>query len=80
VWIVGDPAKDAAKLHKDASYKDLGVVKEGREVFVNESSDYGNATSFVSVLSLPYVVERLAPQLAAAVDGKTDTKVEQPAS
>ncbi|QYX82420.1 iron-siderophore ABC transporter substrate-binding protein [Streptomyces akebiae] len=80
VWIVGDPVKDAAKLHKDASYKDLTVVKEGREVFVNESSDYGNATSFVSVLSLPYVVERLAPQLAAAVDGKTDTKVEQPAS
>ncbi|MDX3585496.1 iron-siderophore ABC transporter substrate-binding protein [Streptomyces europaeiscabiei] len=80
VWIVGDPVKDAAKLHKDASYKDLGVVKEGREVFVNETGDYGNATSFVSVLSLPYVVERLAPQLAAAVDGKTDTKVEQPAS
>lgn len=80
VWIVGDPVEDAAKLHKDASYKDLGVVKEGREVFVNESGDYGNATSFVSVLSLPYVVERLAPQLAAAVDGKTDTKVEQPAS
>ncbi|MDW8805971.1 iron-siderophore ABC transporter substrate-binding protein [Streptomyces scabiei] len=80
VWIVGDPAEDAAKLHKDASYKDLGVVEEGREVFVNESSDYGNATSFVSVLSLPYVVERLAPQLAAAVDGKADTKVEQPAS
>ncbi|MCC9708118.1 iron-siderophore ABC transporter substrate-binding protein [Streptomyces sp. MNU76] len=80
VWIVGDPAKDAAKLHKDASYKDLKVVKEGREVFVNESSDYGNATSFVSVLSLPYVVERLAPQLAAAVDGKADTEVEQPAS
>jgi iron complex transport system substrate-binding protein len=80
VWIVGDPVKDAAKLHKDASYKDLTVVKEGREVFVNETSDYGHATSFVSVLSLPYVVERLAPQLAAAVDGKTDTKVEQPAS
>lgn len=80
VWIVGDVTKDADKLHKDASYKDLNVVKEGREVFVNESSDYGNATSFVSVLSLPYVVERLVPQLAAAVDGKTDTKVEQPAS
>ncbi|WP_217179012.1 iron-siderophore ABC transporter substrate-binding protein [Streptomyces sp. AC495_CC817] len=80
VWIVGAPAKDAAKLHKDASYKDLKVVKEGREVFVNESSDYGNATSFVSALSLPYVIERLAPQLAAAVDGKADTKVEQPAS
>ncbi|MFJ7071666.1 iron-siderophore ABC transporter substrate-binding protein [Streptomyces sp. NPDC098781] len=80
VWIVGDVTKDADKLHKDASYKDLAVVKEGREVFVQETGDYGNATSFVSALSLPYVVERLVPQLAAAVDGKADTKVEQPAS
>jgi iron complex transport system substrate-binding protein len=80
VWIVGDVAKDTQKLHKDASYKDLEVVKEGREVFVDETSDFGHATSFVSVLSLPYVVERLAPQLAAAVDGSPATKVEQPAS
>jgi iron complex transport system substrate-binding protein len=80
VWIVGDVTKDAAKLHADASYKDLKVATQGREVFVHETSDYGNATSFVSALSLPYVVERLAPHLAAAVDGKADTKVEQPAS
>ncbi|MFD9975631.1 iron-siderophore ABC transporter substrate-binding protein [Streptomyces sp. NPDC059017] len=80
VWIVGDVAKDAQKLHGDASYKDLKVVKEGREVFVDETSDFGHATSFVSVLSLPYVVERLAPQLAAAVDGSPSTKVEQPTS
>ncbi|MFE7276684.1 iron-siderophore ABC transporter substrate-binding protein [Streptomyces sp. NPDC057623] len=79
VWIVADVAEDADKLHKDASYKDLGVVGEGREVFVDESSDYGNATSFISALSLPYVLDRLVPQLTAAVDGKTDTKVEQPA-
>ncbi|MFB8776779.1 iron-siderophore ABC transporter substrate-binding protein [Streptomyces broussonetiae] len=80
VWFVGDVAKDADKLHKDASYQDLGVVREGREVFVAESTDYGHASSFITVLSLPYVVERLVPQLSAAVDGKTDTKVEQPAS
>ncbi|MFD3442815.1 iron-siderophore ABC transporter substrate-binding protein [Streptomyces sp. NPDC058685] len=80
VWIVGDVAKDTAKLHKDASYGDLNVVKEGREVYIPETSDYGNATSFVSVLSLPYVMDRLVPQLAAAVDGKPATKVEQPAS
>ncbi|WP_180687597.1 iron-siderophore ABC transporter substrate-binding protein [Streptomyces gossypiisoli] len=79
VWQVGDVSKDADKLHKDASYKDLNVVKQGREVYVNETSDYGNALSMGTVLSLPYVVERLVPQLAAAVDGKTDTKVEQPA-
>lgn len=33
--------------------------------------------SFVSVLSLPYMLERLVPQLASAVDGDTATKVKQ---
>ncbi|MGW6462165.1 iron-siderophore ABC transporter substrate-binding protein [Streptomyces sp. NPDC055078] len=80
VWMVTDVAKDTAKLHKDASYGDLKVVKDGREVYVHESSDYGHAMSFGTVASLPFVVERLAPQLAAAVDGKPATKVAQPAS
>ncbi|MDH2428011.1 iron-siderophore ABC transporter substrate-binding protein [Sphaerisporangium sp. TRM90804] len=80
VWIVADPAADAAKLHADKVYGDLQVVKDGREVFVKETSDYGNALSFVSVLSLPYTVERLVPQLVAAVDGDPSTEVAQPAS
>jgi iron complex transport system substrate-binding protein len=80
VWQVGDVDEDAGKLHADGSFKDLKVVREGREVYVDESSDYGNALSMGTVLSLPYVVERLVPQLAAAVDGKTGTAVEQPAS
>ncbi|GGK87493.1 ABC transporter substrate-binding protein [Sphaerisporangium melleum] len=80
VWIVADPAADAAKLHKDKLYADLNVVKQGREVFVKETGDYGNAVSFVSVLSLPYTLDRLVPQLAAAVDGSTATEVTQPAS
>jgi iron complex transport system substrate-binding protein len=36
--------------------------------------------SLSTVLSIPYVLERMVPQLATAVDGKTSTKVEQPAS
>ncbi|MFS8202188.1 iron-siderophore ABC transporter substrate-binding protein [Streptomyces sp. CWNU-52B] len=80
VWIVTDRAKDEAKLHKNALYADLDVVKQGREVLVEESSDYGNSVSFVSVLSLPYMLERLVPQLAAAVDGDTATKVTEPTS
>jgi len=75
VWIVTDPAKDVAKLHANRAYADQKVVKEGREVFLNETGDYGNAISFVSVLSMPYVLDRLVPQLAAAVDGKADTPV-----
>ncbi|MFI1411299.1 iron-siderophore ABC transporter substrate-binding protein [Streptomyces sp. NPDC020707] len=80
VWIVGDRSKDEAKLHKNALYGDLDVVKQGREVYVEETSDYGNSVSFVSVLSLPYMLERLVPQLAAAVDGDTATKVTEPTS
>jgi iron complex transport system substrate-binding protein len=80
VWIVGDTTKDPAKLHMDSLYGGLKVAKQGREVFIKETSDYGNATSTNTVLSIPYVLDRLVPQLAAAVDGKTATKVEQPAS
>ncbi len=80
VWIVSDTTKDKAKLRKDPLYADLKVAKEDREVFVKETSDYGNSVSFVSVLSLPYMLERLVPQLSAAVDGKTATKVTEPTS
>ena len=80
VWLVGNPAKDEATLHADKLYGGLDVVKQGREVFVEDSSDFGNAVSFVSVLSLPYTLDRLVPQLAAAVDGDPATPVVAPAS
>jgi iron complex transport system substrate-binding protein len=80
VWTVAEVAKESAKLHQDPLYKDLGVVKEGREVFVGENTHYGVAFSFVTVLSLPYQIERLVPQLKAALDGDPATKVEQPSS
>lgn len=36
----------------------------------------GGATSFVSVLSLPFLLDGIVPMLAAAVDGNPETKVE----
>ncbi|MDR6977740.1 iron complex transport system substrate-binding protein [Streptomyces sp. 3330] len=80
VWILPDLTTAVAKLHGDKIYADLNVVKQGREVFVRETGDYGNAVSLSTVLSLPYVLDRLVPQLAAAVDGRTATEVKQPAS
>ena len=79
VWLVGNPAKDEATLHADKLYGGLEVVKQGREVFVKDSGDFGNAVSFVSVLSLPYTLDQLVPQLAAAVDGNPATPVVAPA-
>jgi ABC-type Fe3+-hydroxamate transport system substrate-binding protein len=73
VWF---PTKGGtAKLKADPLYKNLKVRTEGRDVFVEEDYDdqlYG-ATSFVSVLSLPIVLDKLVPKLAAAVDGNPVT-------
>jgi len=80
LWIAPDTTSSVRKLHADKIYGDLDVAKQGREVFVKETSDYGNAVSLSTVLSIPYVLDRLVPQLAAAVDGKPATKVENPAS
>jgi iron complex transport system substrate-binding protein len=50
-------------------YQTLPVHTEGREVFLNSYNDpLGGATSFVSVLSLPYLLDGLVPQLAGALD------------
>jgi iron complex transport system substrate-binding protein len=58
-------------------YASLKVHTEGREVFLNSYDDpLGGATSFVSVLSLPFLLDGLVPQLAAAVDGDPATLVE----
>jgi iron complex transport system substrate-binding protein len=80
VWSVADVGKDVPKLHADRLYADLDVVRQGREVAVGEDTPYGVAYSFVTALSLPYLLDRLVPQLKAAVDGDPGTKVEQPAS
>jgi iron complex transport system substrate-binding protein len=59
-------------------YSSLDVAREKREVFIGSSNQLLNdATFFVSVLSLPYVLETLVPRLAAAVDGDPNTSADQ---
>jgi iron complex transport system substrate-binding protein len=64
-----------AKLKNDPLLKNLAVSKQGRQVYIEENYDdplYG-AVSFVSVLSLPTVLDQLVPKLAAAADGNPGT-------
>ena len=75
IWLVAGIDTGRAILRKDPLYTKLDVTKEGRDVLVDEGSPYGSATSFISVLSLPYLLDRLVPQLAAAVDGDPKTPV-----
>ncbi|MFD8497065.1 ABC transporter substrate-binding protein [Amycolatopsis sp. NPDC059657] len=75
VWIVEGIEPGKALLGKDALYGGFKVAKEKREVFVDSPTDHGRALSFASVLSLPFVLDRLVPQLSAAVDGNPATEV-----
>jgi iron complex transport system substrate-binding protein len=73
---------------------DLGADEQVKQVFEETTSaaegrycdissadgDYYVAHSFVTPLSIPYVLERYVPQLAAAVGGDPSTEVPAPAA
>ena len=73
VWLVPDTTADARKVQADTLYAKLGVTREGRDVYLDDGEGVGGATSFISVLSLPYLIDELVPTLAAAVDGDPAT-------
>lgn len=58
-------------------YPTLPVHTEGREIHLSSFEDpLGGATSFVTPLSLPYLLDGIVPMLAAALDGDPDTVVD----
>jgi iron complex transport system substrate-binding protein len=73
LWLDADPDQEPLA---NALYQNLGVHQEGREVFLASYTDpLGAATSFVTPLSLPYLLDGLVPMLAAAIDGDPATPV-----
>jgi iron complex transport system substrate-binding protein len=77
VWLVDDYAKDRAKVQSDPLYAKLNVKTEGRDIYLANNEVEGSATSFVTVLSLPFLLGQLVPQMAAAVDGNPATEVQR---
>ena len=69
VWIVLDVERDRATFAADPLYSTLPVHTGGHDVYVANGSDVGSALNFQSVLSIPFLLDELAPQLAAAVPG-----------
>lgn len=65
VWQSGS-AEERAGIEADTLLAALPVVAQGRAVFA-EGADY-DALQFSSALSLPYLLDGLAPKLAAAAD------------
>jgi iron complex transport system substrate-binding protein len=75
VWLDGASVADLG----GPLYASLPVHTEGREVFVDSyGTALGGATSFVTVLSLPYLLDGLPPLLSLAVDGDPATVVPLP--
>ncbi|WP_430782493.1 ABC transporter substrate-binding protein [Actinoplanes sp. G11-F43] len=77
VWLVDKYDTEKAKIHGDPLYAKLKVKTEGRDIFLETGEQLSGATSFISALSLPYLVDNLVPQLAAAADGDPATVVER---
>lgn len=73
IWLDAEDAGE--KFSSNEIYNSLAVHTEGRDILLDsESPDaLGGATSFVTVLSLPFLLDGLVPQLAAAIDGDPTT-------
>ena len=59
-------------------FRRLDAVREDRVVYLDLEDQFSGALGYASPLSLPFLLDEAAPQLAAAVDGDPATKVEQP--
>lgn len=75
VVMVGD-FEGTGELQANPLYQGLDIVAQGRVVPGAEPVE--GALYWASVLSLPFAIERLAPMLAAALDGDPATPVVAP--
>ena len=71
IWIDGVAGEGPLD---EPVYQELSVHEQGREVLLASTGDLG-AASFVSVLSIPFLLDDLVPMLANAVDGDPGTVV-----
>lgn len=58
---------ERAVIENDPLFQQLNAAQQGRVIFLDK--ELSGAASFSSVLSLPYLLERFVPTLAAAIDG-----------
>ena len=69
VWLHNDVVQGPKDLAKDPVYSKLAVHKDGREVHVASNEPLGASTSFVTVLSMPFLIDKLAPAMSNALAG-----------
>ncbi len=74
VWTL-DSQDQRGEIQSNPLYASLAVATQGRDIFLVSGTDVYGASNFVTVLSLPLLLDRLVPMLAAAVDGDPATTV-----
>lgn len=68
VWVNGPEL-----LEDVALYQALPVVKDGRVIYYGEDNPVYDALNFGTVLSLPFAIENIVPDLVNAIDGDPAT-------
>lgn len=74
IWFVEGSNKK--EVEQNAVYTALPVHTEGRELFMQPGDEVYEPYSFITVLSLGYLLENLVPKMKAAIDGDVSTKVQ----
>jgi iron complex transport system substrate-binding protein len=59
-------------------FKNQDVYREGRTIWLRTGDDATLPFSFLTALSLPYLLASFVPRVAAAADGDPKTSTEQP--
>ncbi|MGQ0774364.1 MAG: iron-siderophore ABC transporter substrate-binding protein [Pseudonocardiales bacterium] len=72
IWLADDATR--AALDANPLYSSFAVKNEGREILIVDGEPLYDATSFVTPLSLPFLLDELVPRLATAVDGDPATQ------
>ncbi|TCO62642.1 iron-siderophore ABC transporter substrate-binding protein [Actinocrispum wychmicini] len=67
IWVVTDAEQTRRQLDADPLYTSLNVAKQKHDVLIDDKTDYGSAMSFISVLSIPYLLDHLVPDLSKAL-------------
>lgn len=70
VWIVSSIETDVPQFDAEPLYAELAVHRDRHDLFVENLDPVGGATTFVSILSLPFLIDELVPRLADAVAGQ----------
>jgi iron complex transport system substrate-binding protein len=67
IWIITDAKKTRAQLDADPLYAGLNVAKQNHDILIDDTTPYGSAVSFVSVLSIPFLLDNIVPDLTKAI-------------